>query len=130
MVTVRYEGFEERVLLLQDTPVLLTLSEGGDQMAEFPLKIFEKLDPELLKLVRETNAFALTDGALPKKIKFLMAMALDASHGAVEGVRSLAEQAMKAGATKEEIMETLRVTQYISGVGSVYTAARAFKELF
>jgi alkylhydroperoxidase/carboxymuconolactone decarboxylase family protein YurZ len=130
MVTVRYEGFEERVLLLQDTPVLLTLSEGGDQMAEFPLKIFEKLDPELLKLVRETNAFALTDGALPKKIKFLMAMALDASHGAVEGVRSLAEQAMTAGATKEEIMETLRVTQYISGVGSVYTAARAFKELF
>jgi alkylhydroperoxidase/carboxymuconolactone decarboxylase family protein YurZ len=37
---------------------------------------------------------------------------------------------MKAGATKEEIAETMRVVQYISGVGSVYTAADAFKEIF
>jgi alkylhydroperoxidase/carboxymuconolactone decarboxylase family protein YurZ len=99
-------------------------------MAEHPLKIFEKIDPDLLKLVQNTNALALTDGALPRKVKLLMAMALDASVGAVEGVRSLAEQAMKAGATKEEIAETLRVAQYICGVGCVYTAARAFRDLF
>jgi alkylhydroperoxidase/carboxymuconolactone decarboxylase family protein YurZ len=99
-------------------------------MPEYPLKLFEKIDPELLKLVKTTNDFALADGALPRKIKFLIAMALDASEGAVEGVKSLAEQAVKAGATKEEIPETLRVAQYISGVGSVYTAARAFKDLF
>ena len=99
-------------------------------MAEHPLAILETIDPELLKVVRDTNAFALTDGALPRKIKFLIAMALDASQGAVEGVKTLAKQAMKAGATKEEITETLRVTQYISGVGSVYTAARALKESF
>jgi alkylhydroperoxidase/carboxymuconolactone decarboxylase family protein YurZ len=99
-------------------------------MAEYPLKIFEKIDPELLKLVRDTNAFALAEGVLPRKVKFLIAMALDASEGAVEGVKALAEQAVKAGATKEEIVETLRVTQYISGVGSVYTAARAFRDLF
>ncbi len=99
-------------------------------MAEHPLKIFEKIDAELLKLIKTTNDFALADGGLPRKIKFLIAMALDASEGAVEGVRSLAEQAMKAGATKEEIVETIRVAQYICGVGSVYTAASAFKELF
>ena len=99
-------------------------------MTEHPLKVFEKLDPELLTLIRNTNTFALADGALPRKFKFLIAMALDASHGAVRGVRSLAEQAMKAGATKEEIAETMRVVQYISGVGSVYTAADAFKEIF
>lgn len=99
-------------------------------MAEHPLKIFEKIDPELLKVVQNTNAFALADGALPRKIKLLIAMALDAAHGTVEGVKALAEQAMKAGATKEEIAETLRVTQYISGVGSVYVAARALRELF
>ena len=99
-------------------------------MAEHPLKIFEKIDPELLNLVRDTNAFALADGALPRKIKLLIAMALDAAHGTVEGTKSLAEQTMKAGATKEEIVETIRVAQYISGVGSVYTAARALRELF
>jgi alkylhydroperoxidase/carboxymuconolactone decarboxylase family protein YurZ len=57
-------------------------------------------------------------------------MALDASHGTVQGVNALAQAAMQAGATKEEITETLRVAQYISGVGSVYTAAHALKELF
>jgi alkylhydroperoxidase/carboxymuconolactone decarboxylase family protein YurZ len=99
-------------------------------MAEHPLKIFEKVDPELLKLVQSTHSLALTDGALPRKFKLLIAMALDAAHGSVDGVKSLADQAMKAGATKEEVMEAMRVAQYISGAGAVYTAARAFKELF
>jgi alkylhydroperoxidase/carboxymuconolactone decarboxylase family protein YurZ len=99
------------------------------KMAEHPLKIFEKIDPELLKLVQNTNSLALADGALSRKFKLLIAMALDASVGATEGVKALAEQALKAGATKEEIAETIRVAQYICGVGSVYTAARAFKDL-
>jgi len=99
-------------------------------MTENPLKIFEKLDPELLKLVDNTKELALNDGALPRKIKLLIAMALDASKEAVEGVKSLTEQALKAGATKEEIMEALRVADYICGVGCVYTAARAFKDVF
>ena len=99
-------------------------------MSEYPLKIFEKLDPELLKLVENTRELALTDGALLKKFKLLIAMALDASHGAVQGVKALAKAAMQAGATKEEITEALRVAQYVSGVGSVYTAAHALNELF
>jgi alkylhydroperoxidase/carboxymuconolactone decarboxylase family protein YurZ len=99
-------------------------------MAENLLKIFEKLDPELLELVENTKGLALNDGALPRRIKLLIAMALDASEGAVEGVKSLAEQALKAGATKEEIMEALRVADYICGAGCVYTAARAFKDMF
>jgi len=99
-------------------------------MSEHPLKILKSLDPELLKLVENTSEFALADGALPKKFKLLIAMTLDASLGAVQGVRALAQAAIQPGATKEEIMEALRVAQYISGVGSVYTAAQALKELF
>ena len=99
-------------------------------MAESPLKIIEKLDPELFKNVESGQLLALSDGVLPRKVKLLVAMALDASKGTVEGVKSLTQQAMKAGATKEEIMETLRVAQYIGGVGCVYTAAHAFKDLF
>ena len=98
-------------------------------MSEHPLKILEKLDPEFLKLVESTGELALGDGALPKKFKLLIAMALDASLGAVQGVKALAQSAMQAGATKEEIMEALRVAQYISGVGSVYTAIQALKDL-
>ena len=99
-------------------------------MSRDPLKIFEGLDPELLKLVGNTRELALAEGALPKKVKFLMAMALDASHGTVEGVRALAQAAIQAGATKEEIAETVRVSQYISGVGCVYTAAHALEDVF
>jgi alkylhydroperoxidase/carboxymuconolactone decarboxylase family protein YurZ len=99
-------------------------------MAENPLKIIEKFDLELFKNVEATKTLALVDGALPRKIKLLMAMALDASHGTVEGMKALTQQAVKSGATREEIMETLSVAQYISGVGCVYTAAHAFKDLF
>lgn len=98
-------------------------------MPEHPLKVLEKLDPELLKLVESTNAFALADGALPRKFKLLIAMTLDASLGAVGGVASLARRAMEAGATREEIAEALRVGHYISGASCVYTATAALKEV-
>ena len=87
-------------------------------MPEDPLKVFEELDPELLKLVRHTSELALAEGALPKKVKLLIAMALDAAHGAVGGVRALARMAMEAGATKQEVAEALRVPQYVSGEGA------------
>ncbi len=99
-------------------------------MSEHPLKVFERIDPEFLKLVENTRAFALSEGALSRKFKLLIAIALDAAHGSVNGVNSLAKEAMKAGATKEEITEAVRVAQFISGVGSTYTAGRGLGELF
>jgi alkylhydroperoxidase/carboxymuconolactone decarboxylase family protein YurZ len=99
-------------------------------MSEHPARILEKLDPEFIKLVENISEFILTDGALSKKLKLLIAMALDASHRAVDGVKALVREAMEAGATKDEIMETLRVAQLVSGVGSIYGVAQALKELF
>lgn len=99
-------------------------------MTEHPLKIYEKLDPGLLEHVEESRDFAFADGTLPRKYKLLIGMAFDASYGAVNGVKSLAQQAIEAGATKEEILEALRVAQYLSGVGCVYIGAQAFQELF
>jgi alkylhydroperoxidase/carboxymuconolactone decarboxylase family protein YurZ len=99
-------------------------------MSQHPLDVFRRIDPAFFEYVDNTHKFALADGALPKKFKFLIAMALDAAAGTVDGVKSLAQAAMKAGATKGEIAETLRVAQYISGVGTTYTAGRALTELF
>ena len=99
-------------------------------MPEDPLKTFETLDPKLLSLIKEAQQLSLSDGALSRKFKLLIVLAFDAAYGAVEGVKSLAQVAMQAGATKDEIAEALRVAQYISGVGSIYTASRALKELF
>lgn len=99
-------------------------------MSEHPLEIIKEMDPEFAQLFENTSKLALEEGGIPRKYKFLMAMALDASQGAVRGVRNLAEQAMQEGATKEEIMEAIRIAQYIAGAGSVYTAADAFRDMF
>lgn len=99
-------------------------------MADSPLKVLERLDPQLLKLMEEARTLELGDGALPRKYKLLIAMALDASAGAVNGVTSLARGAMAAGATPQEVAEALRVAHYICGAGSVYTAARGLSEVF
>ena len=98
-------------------------------MAEHPLATMEKLDPEFMKHLKNTDALVYCDGALPRKIKLLIAMAFDAANGAAGGVRALAEQAMKAGATKEEIAEVLRVVFHLTGVGSLYTASFGLKDI-
>ncbi len=95
-----------------------------------PLEIYKKVDPKLLENIENSFEFAFTDGALPRKIKFLIAMALDASHGAVQGVKALTSAAIQAGATKDEVLETIRVARYISGVGCAYVASHALNELF
>ena len=98
-------------------------------MAEHPLATMKKLDPEFMKHLEETDALVYADGALPRKFKLLMAMAFDAAEGAAGGVRALAEQAMKAGATKEEIAEALRVAFHLSGIGTLYAASFGLKEI-
>ena len=95
-----------------------------------PLETIAKLDPDLMKLIESNESLALDDGALSRKNKLLIAIALDASKGAVQGVQSLTLQALDAGATKEEITDAVRVAQYIGGVGCVYTAAAAFNDIF
>ncbi len=98
-------------------------------MPEHPLKILEKLDPDILSRIEGATKFVFADGALPRKIKLLIAVALDASKGAAQGVASLARQSLEAGATKQELAETLRVAHYICGVGSTYTAAQGLRDV-
>ena len=97
-------------------------------MADHPLSTMRKLDPDFMKRVDDTDAVIYCDGALPRRIKLLMAMAFDAANGAPGGVKALAEQAMKAGATKEEIAEALRVAFHLSGVGCLYAASFGLKD--
>ena len=98
-------------------------------MADHPLSPIAKIDPEFMKHLDQTNHMVYVSGALPKKIKLLIAMAFDAAYGAANGVKSLASAAMAEGATKEEIAEALRVAYHLSGVGSLYTAAQGLKDI-
>ena len=98
-------------------------------MADNPLEILQKVAPELFDEVERDRGQTFVDGALPKKTKYLIALALDANHGAIHGVTSLGKAALAAGATKAEIVEAVRVAYFIGGVGSVYTAARGLKDI-
>jgi alkylhydroperoxidase/carboxymuconolactone decarboxylase family protein YurZ len=99
-------------------------------MPESPLSTAMKVDPKLVEHMRTSDEWVFANGALPKKVKLLMAMAFDAADGAVGGVRGLAQRAINEGATKEEIGEALRVAYLMKGVGPVYIASQGLKELF
>jgi alkylhydroperoxidase/carboxymuconolactone decarboxylase family protein YurZ len=98
-------------------------------MAEHPLDALRKIDPGILDHMKTSDDFIMAEGALPRRIKLLIAMAFDAAHGAEQGVRTLATAAMKEGATKAEIAEAIRVAYHLTGVGTLYTASRGLKDL-
>lgn len=99
-------------------------------MAEHPLATMMKVDPGLMDLLKTADEAVYGDGALPRRTKLLIALAFDAAHGAANGVKALAQSALKAGATRQEIGEAVRVAYHLAGVGSVYTASQGLKEVF
>jgi alkylhydroperoxidase/carboxymuconolactone decarboxylase family protein YurZ len=98
-------------------------------MAENPLDTLGKIDPAIMQHLKDIEGLIYGDGALPRKTKLLIALALDAAHGAANGVRALAAAAMRAGATKAEIGEALRVAYHLSGVGALYTGSIGLMDL-
>ena len=95
-----------------------------------PLDVIGANDPVLLSEVDHARNLALEAGALSVKHKLLIAMALDAAQGASAGVRNLASQALNQGASRAEIMETLRVVNYICGAHGIYTAAEGLRDIW
>ena len=94
-----------------------------------PLNIIKESDLELFEQIVNVRDLAFKDGKISKKNKLLIALAIDAAKHSENGIRSLAIQALENGAMKDEIMETLRVVNYICGAGSIYTAAKALKDI-
>ncbi len=88
--------------------------------------ILQKNAPELLKVVNGARESVLTDGALSLKVKTLMTMLCDALLSHPEGVANIANRARTAGATEEEIAETVGVAFLFGGMPAVVTAANAF----
>jgi len=95
-----------------------------------PGDTFKKLDPELLKIVGDNKKFAFeTEGALPQKYRYLIAMAMDVGNGAVHSVRGLAKSALAAGATKQEIAEAVRIAHYIKSASIVNVTGKALEDV-
>lgn len=93
------------------------------------LETLGDLDPEFLLKYRRCDHKMLTDGALSGKVKRLMALAVVASRQCNECTVSQMKSALNAGATKEEIMETMDVIFLTSGAPSVAVCRDALKML-
>ncbi len=93
-----------------------------------PLDLIKARDKELYSEVKNFEALAFQEGELSSKVKILMALSIDASHGSVEGVKALCAVAKSMGATDTEINEAIRVAGYVSGAAAIYTFADALVE--
>lgn len=99
-------------------------------MPRTPWDLLREKDAEMAKMHDQLDSMAFSDRRLPKKIKLLMATAIDAVLGAEGGVRTYAGRAKEAGATEEEIFEAVRVATLIGGTRAQTTALRGLGQLF
>ncbi len=99
-------------------------------MAQRPsyMEELNKHDPEFFKLVNAVTAKSRETGALDQKTKTLITLALDAAGSHPEGVRALAARARSLGATKEEIVETIRLAFMVAGIPGLVAGLAAFQE--
>lgn len=88
----------------------------------------EKNAPELFNQVSGVRSSVLSEGALPLKVKVLMTMLCDALLAHPEGVANIANRARAAGATEEEIAETVGVAFVMGGTPALVTGCQAFQE--
>ena len=70
--------------------------------------------PDVYKAFNELSNAALTDGALPTRIKELMAMAMGVVHGCDGCIASHARGAARAGASAKEAAEAIGVARTVA----------------
>ena len=89
----------------------------------------EKLDPDFLEAYLAFRSVPHREGPLPQKYKELIMIAINAAttHLYAPGVRRHMQNAIKAGATKEEILETIQLTT-VMGIHSCNLAVPILME--
>ena len=105
----------------------------GDEMGGFipgTLKAIKEHHPELAVLIKEMDKVMVTDGALDRKTKRLIAVACVAVRMCEDCVYPQAKVAKNYGASKEEIIEALNVAVLTGGVPSWSTAKKGLMKLF
>jgi alkylhydroperoxidase/carboxymuconolactone decarboxylase family protein YurZ len=103
------------------------IDQEEEIMSDHPLQVIKDSDAVLFESINATKELAFKDGKISKKHKLLIALAIDIAKNSENGIRSLTNQALECGATKQEIIETLRIAHYICGAGSIFTTASALK---
>ncbi len=72
-------------------------------------RLLAERDPEYMELVHNTTMHVFRDGALSRKMKEIICVCADALQLYEPGVRIHTRNALKLGATEQEIIEALEV---------------------
>jgi len=86
-----------------------------------------KLSPETMTAFQAYDKAALADGAIPKKYKELMAIAVALTTQCPYCIEVHREQALKAGATEQELAEVVHVAAALRAGASVTHGTHLFQ---
>ena len=91
--------------------------------------MLEEMDPNYLEAFLAFRSVPQTQGPLPQKVKEFIFIAINAAttHLWAPGVRRHIQNALREGATKEEILEVIQLTS-IMGIHSIALAAPILAE--
>lgn len=94
------------------------------------LKAIHELDPGFIDLLHDMDRVMVTDAALDRKTKRLMALSCVAVRMCEDCIYPQAKVAKNYGATKEEILEAIHVAVLIGGVPCWSVAKKGIIRLF
>lgn len=87
-----------------------------------------ELAPETMSAFRAYDKAALSDGAIPKKYKELMAIAVALTTQCPYCIEVHRKEAVKAGATETELAETVHVAAALRAGGALTHGTHLFNE--
>ncbi|MFC1983392.1 carboxymuconolactone decarboxylase family protein [Chloroflexota bacterium] len=89
---------------------LIERMEGERGFGRLWRRLLAERDPEFMELIHSSTMHVLKDGALPRKVKEIICICIDAIQFYEPGVRIHTRNALKLGVTEEEILEALEAT--------------------
>ncbi len=93
------------------------------------VQLLAEQSQELADLLKADAEFIYSDTALPAWVKCLMAMQLDSIFNHPKGSRGYGRRAIEAGATKEQVVEAIKLLRLFAGRPAMATAAEALRDL-
>lgn len=90
-------------------------------------RALRQMIPEVYRAFNDMSGAALGDGALPAKVKELMAVVVGVVNGCDGCIASHARGAARAGATREEAAEAIGVAIMMHGGPATVYGARAYQ---
>jgi alkylhydroperoxidase/carboxymuconolactone decarboxylase family protein YurZ len=91
-------------------------------------QLLSEQSEEMAQLLRADGEFISSDTALPAWVKYLMAMQLDAVFNHPKGSRGYGRRAREAGASKEQVVEAIKLLRMFAGRPAMATAAEGLRD--